>query len=80
MAKASYHVIPSPNGGWSVKKARVNRATKHFETQTDAIEWAKKASKSEQAEFVVHRRDGTVRLRDHYGNDPRPPRESGLSD
>ena len=25
MARTSYHVIPSPNGGWSVKKASVSR-------------------------------------------------------
>ena len=75
MAKASYHVIASPKGGWSVKKARASRATKHFDTQTDAIEWARKASKSEHAEFVVHRKDGTVKLRDYFGNDPRAPSE-----
>jgi len=74
MARTPYHVIPSPNGGWSVKKASVSRATKHFDTQGDAIEWARKASRNEGGEFVVHRKDGTIRSRDNYGADPYPPR------
>lgn len=69
MTRTSYHVIRSPNGGWSVKKGRVSRASKHFDTQADAIEWAKKASKTQGGEFVVHGRDGTIRSRDTYGGD-----------
>lgn len=75
MTKTSYHVIPSPNGGWSVKKDKVSRATKHFDTQVDAIDWAKKLSKTEGGEFVIHGRDGTIRSRDTYGNDPHPSRD-----
>jgi len=76
MTRTSYHVIPSPNGGWSVKKGRVSRASKHFDTQVDAIEWAKKASKTQGGEFVVHGRDGTIRSRDTYGGDPYPSRDA----
>jgi len=73
MTRTSYHVIRSPNGGWSVKKGRVSRASKHFDTQADAIEWAKKASKTEGGEFVVHGKDGTVKSRDTFGRDQNPP-------
>jgi len=76
MTRTSYHVIPSPNGGWSVKKGKVSRASKHFDTQVAAIEWAKKASKTEGGEFVVHGRDGTIRTRDSYGRDPHPSRDA----
>jgi hypothetical protein len=74
MSRTSYHVIPSPNGGWSVKKERVLRASKHFDTQADAIDWAKRASKTEGGEFVVHGKDGTIRIRDTFGRDPYPSR------
>lgn len=75
MPGTSYHIIPSPDGGWSVRKSNVSRATKHFETQDDAIEWAKKATRSEGGEFIVHRKDGTIRSRDTYGADPHPRRD-----
>lgn len=76
MPRTSYHVIPSPNGGWSVKKGKVSRASKHFDNQVDAIEWAKKATKSEGGEFVVHGKDGTIRSRDTYSRDPHPSRDA----
>lgn len=76
MTRTSYHVIPRPNGGWSVKKGRVSRASKHFDTQVDAIEWAKKATKTEGGEFVVHGKDGTIKRRDTYGADPNPSRDT----
>ncbi len=75
MAKSSHHVIPSLDGGWSVKKAGAERASKHFPTQEKAVSWARHASKAAQGELVIHRRDGTIRNKDSYGRDPMPPRD-----
>lgn len=75
MTRTSFHVVPNPNGGWTVKKGKVSRASKRFATQVDAIEWAREASKTEGAEFVIHGRDGTIRSRDTYHHDPHPPRD-----
>jgi len=66
MAKNSFHVVPSPSGGWAVKKANSTRASKTFDTKEDAIVWGKKISKSGSAEFVIHRRDGTIGSRDNF--------------
>lgn len=75
MAKRSHHVVPAPSGGWSVKREGADRASKHFEKQSHAIEWARTASKEEKGELVIHGRDGTVRAKDSYGRDPLPPRD-----
>lgn len=32
-----YHVTPSPNGGWDVKKAGGQRASGHFAKKVNAI-------------------------------------------
>ena len=76
MTKKSTHVVPDPNGGWSVKRGGATRASKRFSTQRDAITYARNISKNEGAEFVIHRRDGTIRSWESYGRDPLPPRDA----
>ena len=75
MAKNSHHVVPDPNGGWSVKKEGASRASKRFDQKRDAIVHARNISKDQGTEFVIHRRDGTIASKDSYGNDPNPPRD-----
>ena len=75
MPKNSHHVVPAPDGGWNVRKAGAERASKHFPTQDKAVTWAREASKSSRGELVVHRRDGTIRDKDSHGSDPMPPRD-----
>ncbi len=69
MTKRSQHVIPNLNGGWSVKSQGASRATKTFDSQDDAVTWAKLKSKKEGLDLVVHSRDGTVRSIHSYGKD-----------
>ena len=73
--RKSHHVVPAPSGGWNVRKSGAERASKHFDTQGKAIIWAREASKTAKSELYIHRRDGTVREKDSYGNDPNPPRD-----
>jgi hypothetical protein len=44
MAKDSQHVAPAMNGGWIVRKSGSARATKHFDTQNEAVEFARQIS------------------------------------
>lgn len=76
MAKKSTHVVPDPNGGWSVKKGGASRASKRFDNQRDAITYARNISRNEGAEFVIHRQDGTIRSKESYGRDPYPLRDT----
>ena len=75
MAKKSTHVVPDPNGGWSVKRGGASRASRRFDNQRDAITYARNISRNEGAEFVIHRQDGTIRSKESYGRDPFPPRD-----
>lgn len=70
MAKNSQHVLPNPNGGWSVLKSGASRATRTFDTQKKAINYARQLSRTQGTELYVHKRDGTIRSKDSYG----PPR------
>lgn len=75
MTRNTQHVVPNPNGGWSVKKGGASRATKTFNTQQAAISYARKVSRNQGSELYVHKRDGTIRSKDSYGTDPLPPRD-----
>lgn len=69
------HTVPNPNGGWDVKGAGNKRATKHFDKQADAYSYAQNIARNQQTEALLHGRDGRIRARESYGNDPIPPRD-----
>jgi hypothetical protein len=75
MQKKSHHVVPAPEGGWSVKKGGATKASKHFDTKIAAERWGRQVSIRQRSEFVVHRRDGTIERKDSHGGDPIPPRD-----
>ncbi|QUT06292.1 DUF2188 domain-containing protein [Sphingobium phenoxybenzoativorans] len=73
MSKKGQHVVPS-EGGWSVKKAGAAKATSSHSTQADAIAAATRIARNQKTELYIHGRDGRIRERNSYGNDPHPPR------
>jgi Uncharacterized protein conserved in bacteria (DUF2188) len=75
MPKKTHHVVPSADGGWNVRKGGAERASKHFDNQSKAIDWARSASKEARGELFIHRRDGTIRDRDSHGKDTLPARD-----
>lgn len=75
MSKKSQHVVKDGDG-WAVKKGGgAGKATKHFDTQKEAIEYGRKIAQNQKAEFYVHGKDGKIREKDSYGNDPCPPKD-----
>jgi hypothetical protein len=77
MAKGStQHVVPDPNGGWSVKREGASRASKRFDKHQDAITYARNLSKDQGAEVVIHRPDGTIRNKESYERDPFAPSDT----
>ena len=65
----------SPRGDqWIVKPEGSDRATRVFERQSDAINAARGFAKNQKTELIIKGRDGRIRARDSYGNDPFPPR------
>lgn len=75
MTKKTQHVIPNAEGGWSVKKGGASRATKVFETQVSAINYAKEVAKNTSSELYIHKKDGKIREKSSYGKDPCPPKD-----
>lgn len=80
MAKSSNnrHVVPSPKGGWDVKKPGSTRAAGHEVTQDAAISRARKqVHAAGGGEVRIHGRDGRIRDSDTIapGRDPHPPRD-----
>jgi hypothetical protein len=73
MSKKGQHVVPGEHG-WSVRKAGSSRATGVYATQAEAIDAATRIARNQQTEVYVHGRDGRIRERNSYGNDPMPPR------
>jgi hypothetical protein len=75
MAKKSQHVVKNPAGGWAVKKGGSTKASKVFQTQEAAISHGRDIAKNQKAEFYIHGRDGRIRRKDSYGQDPFPPKD-----
>jgi uncharacterized protein YdaT len=72
MAK-NQHVVPHPDG-WAVKSEGSQRASSGHRTQEEAMQRAREIAQKQEAELFIHGRDGRIRERNSYGNDPFPPR------
>jgi hypothetical protein len=71
--KNEIHVSPNKKEKcWDIIKSGDTIATK--KTQKDAISSARVTAKSLKAELVIHGKDGKIRKKDSYGNDPHPPK------
>lgn len=67
------HVTPLGDR-WQVKGEGNKKATKLFDTQAEAIEYAKKNAKNQKSELVIHKSTGEIREKNTYGKDPYPPK------
>ena len=79
------HVVPHPQGGWQVKGAGNKRATLRTETQAEARTIAREIAINtrtiareiainNRSELIVHGKNGRIREKNSYGNDPYPPK------
>ena len=68
------HVVKREDG-WAVRGESALKDTSHHETQQAAIERAREIAIQQQSEVVIHGRDGKIRDKDSYGNDPHPPKD-----
>lgn len=71
--KGNQHVTPRGTQ-WAVTGAGNSRATSIVETQSEAIQIAKPIAQNQGGDVVIHRRNGQIRERNSYGNDPFPPK------
>lgn len=73
MPKHNQHVVPHPQG-WAVKPAGSERPSSLHDTQRDAIGAAREAAIQQRSEMLIHGRNGQIRERNSYGDDPYPPK------
>lgn len=71
---ANQHVVPR-EGEWAVLGEGNSRDTSRHSTQSEAIKVGREHAIKQQSELVVHGRDGRIRDKDSFGNDPCPPRD-----
>lgn len=74
MPRKSVHVTPAPQGGWNVKSGGASRAAVHTDHKADAVDRGREISRNQQAELVIHNKDGRISQSDSHEHDPFPPR------
>jgi len=69
---SNQHVVPHGDE-WAVRPAGGSKRSSIHSTQQEAIDRARGIAQNQGTELIIHRRDGTIRERNSYGNDPFPP-------
>lgn len=72
MSGKNQHVVPHEDG-WAVRGEGNSRVTSVHDTQAEAIERGREIAQNQESELLIHGRNGRIRERDSYGNDPFPP-------
>ena len=67
------HVVKT-EGGWGVRGESNTRNTQNFDTQQAALNRAREIAINQKSELLIHGRDGQIRDKHSYGNDPYPPK------
>ena len=70
MSKKDYNVGPTGDGTWNVKRTGADRSDSIHPNQADAIARGKELAQKSHGDLTVRGRDGKVRSKDSYGNDP----------
>ena len=68
--KKNQHVVPHL-GKWGIRGEGNKKVTKKTKTQKEAIEEATEIAKNQESELFIHKKNGKIRDRNSYGNDPR---------
>ncbi|MGI6360057.1 MAG: DUF2188 domain-containing protein [Acholeplasmatales bacterium] len=52
-------------GSWKVRRSGSKKTIRHYKTQKEAIEAAKKFADSNETRIVIHKRDGRIRKQNY---------------
>ncbi len=63
--------VTKHENGWQVIGAGNQKATNVYDTQAKAIERAREIAINQKSEVVIHGKNGKIREKNSYGNDPR---------
>ena len=70
--KREVHVVPRSDG-WAVEASGLESGAP-YSTQKEAAAVGRQLARQQETEFVLHGRDGKIREKRSYGNDPRSSR------
>jgi hypothetical protein len=73
MSKKDVHVTPRSEGGWGVGREGAQRQSSLHDSQAAAAAEGRWLARQDSVEFNLHGRDGQIRQKDSYGNDPNLP-------
>jgi hypothetical protein len=76
MAKKHDVHISKVSGGNRWKVSQDSQVISTHNKQSAAIDTGKSEAKRDRVDLVIHGRDGKIRSKDSYGNDPLPPRDT----
>ena len=65
----NYHVSLRDDGKWQVKFAKGEKALKLFDTQAEAITFAKEKAKNQDGNITIHKTDGKIRKQNYSKRD-----------
>lgn len=74
VSKRPIHMVPH-NSGWAKRREGATRVSGTFLTQANAAGTVRDVARRDQTEMRIHGKDGRIRERESYGNDPCPPRD-----
>lgn len=63
--KTSYHISLREDGKWQVKRGAAEKALKLFDTQNEAIAYAKSVAENQDTSIVIHKKDGKIRKQNY---------------
>jgi hypothetical protein len=69
-----YSTSPSSSGEWTVKRHGSSRAASVHSTQAEAWSETRRLARGAGGEAILQGKDGKIRARNSYGNDPHPPK------
>lgn len=73
MRRQEVHTVPNPDGkGWVNEVG--GKTASHHRKQSNAIDKGREIAIDLETEHVIHNRQGQIRDKNSYGNDPFPPR------
>jgi hypothetical protein len=73
VGKRDVHVTPRSGGGWSVQRSGASRASSVHDTPGGRCRRGETARPTGRGGVNLHGRNGQVREKDSFGNDPHPP-------
>ncbi len=72
-ANKNYWTSKRSDGKWAVKHEGAHKASSLFSTQEQAWKEARRLARSAGTEAFLKGRNGKIRARNSFGNDPYPP-------